>query len=210
MLIYHKIFLDAHSELGLEKIPKGWCVHHINGNHYDNDSENLQLMTLSDHSKWHIAGKKPNLGNHHTDMSKLKMSKAKTGQIGPRLGVKLSCETRQKIRELKLGNTYNRGRKHSDETRQKFSNARKGKPSPNKGNKYSDEIKRKISELRKGKQVKTTQEVIDDVVLNGVNRHDFRAKHNLSDKVFYAIRKAQRLNSNKLTLCDYLQSGCQL
>lgn len=39
--------------LGLTELPKGFCVHHIDFNRYNNDISNLALMTVSAHSKLH-------------------------------------------------------------------------------------------------------------------------------------------------------------
>lgn len=39
--------------LGITEIPKGFCVHHINGDKQDNDPSNLALMSISAHSKLH-------------------------------------------------------------------------------------------------------------------------------------------------------------
>lgn len=41
--------------MGLTCIPKGWCVHHCNENPHDNAFDNLVLMTVGDHNKWHAA-----------------------------------------------------------------------------------------------------------------------------------------------------------
>jgi hypothetical protein len=39
-------------------VPKGYCVHHIDHDMYNNDPSNLQLMTMSDHIRHHHLGKK--------------------------------------------------------------------------------------------------------------------------------------------------------
>jgi hypothetical protein len=39
--------------LGLTEIPKGWCVHHIDGLRTNNNLNNLAFLTTSAHSKLH-------------------------------------------------------------------------------------------------------------------------------------------------------------
>jgi hypothetical protein len=34
-------------------VPKGYCIHHINGDRYDNTLENLAIMTVSEHGRLH-------------------------------------------------------------------------------------------------------------------------------------------------------------
>lgn len=40
--------------LGITEIPQGWCVHHCDENPYNNDIDNLILVTLADHTRIHI------------------------------------------------------------------------------------------------------------------------------------------------------------
>ena len=59
-----RIFIDEHrlimeKHLG-RKLNKNEIVHHINGDKRDNRIENLQVMTLSEHSRMHRTGKKLN------------------------------------------------------------------------------------------------------------------------------------------------------
>jgi hypothetical protein len=39
------------------EIPKNMVIHHINGNSRDNNIDNLKLMSLSEHSRFHMTGK---------------------------------------------------------------------------------------------------------------------------------------------------------
>jgi hypothetical protein len=40
-------------KMGLTEIPKGWCVHHCDENKQNNRFDNLVLMTLTDHVRFH-------------------------------------------------------------------------------------------------------------------------------------------------------------
>lgn len=46
---HHLPFLD----MGLERIPEGWHVHHIDGDPENNDPDNLALVTQAGHRELH-------------------------------------------------------------------------------------------------------------------------------------------------------------
>ena len=94
-LRYHEIFILGHPELGLTTIPKGWVIHHIDFNHKNNELDNLQLMTISDHMKLH---------------SRFNIKgRFKKGHIPANKGISPSKETRDKIsNSLKNSNLINR------------------------------------------------------------------------------------------------------
>ena len=104
-------------------------------------------------------------GRHHSEETKKKLSKLRTGVGNGMYGKKLSEEQKQKISEA------NKGRKHSEETRKKISKANKGKvnsldaqqrtsktlkeffkhnPNPFKGKHHTEESKQKMSKSLKG------------------------------------------------------------
>jgi hypothetical protein len=77
-----------------------YVVHHIDGNHENNDISNLQKMTHSEHTILHKTNSK------HSKQTKEKMSKSR------------------------MGNTNRLGTIHSEATKKKMSLARKGKKFP--------------------------------------------------------------------------------
>ena len=88
--LHRLIFEDFYSKLfGYNyKIPKGYIIHHIDGDKLNNCILNLELMSWSKHNKIHHLGVKRSLdicdkyklirkGKFHSDETKLKMSKSK-------------------------------------------------------------------------------------------------------------------------------------
>ena len=85
----------------------------------------------------------------HTEETKIKMSKAQTGEKHPLYGKKHTEETIRKMREAKLGeNNYWYGKKHTEETKNKMREAHTGEDNPMYGKKHTEEAKRKISKAR--------------------------------------------------------------
>lgn len=123
-----------------------------------------------------------NLGRHHTEETKLKISKnhsrhnkgmklskeraeklhnSRRGKPSWNSGKKLSVEYRKKLSESHKGQVaWNKGIPMSEETKIKCSNSHKGQVAWNKGTKMSDNMKKQISESLKGRVW----------VNNGINR----------------------------------------
>ena len=99
--IYHKIYLQTHPEI--KEISDGYVIHHKDFNHYNNDPDNLELMTRSEHTKLHHTGKilsnetKLKVSNNHADVS---------GKNNPNYGNhnNLSNEHKQKIKDWATNN----------------------------------------------------------------------------------------------------------
>lgn len=52
VFLHHVVYC---SHFKMTEIPRGYCIHHIDHNPYNNDIDNLQLMTLSEHTKLHAS-----------------------------------------------------------------------------------------------------------------------------------------------------------
>lgn len=123
--IYHEIYLKAHPEI--KEIPKGYVIHHKDFNHENNDPDNLEMMTIAEHTKIHHKNKTT------SEETKRKQSEAKKGK-------KYSDETKA------LWSANRKGRKHTEEAKQKMSESRTGK----KKAPHTEETKNKISNSNKG------------------------------------------------------------
>lgn len=58
-------------------IPNGYHIHHIDGNKQNNSIYNLELIEAHKHLSEHNIGHKNNLGKHHTEETKNKISNTK-------------------------------------------------------------------------------------------------------------------------------------
>lgn len=62
------------------KIPKGYVIHHKDGNKVNNDISNLEMIEASKHNKFHMLGKKnPFYGKKLPKKTRIKMSKSHSG-----------------------------------------------------------------------------------------------------------------------------------
>ena len=75
----------------LSSIPKGFYIHHIDGDAYNNDPSNLEMVNGSLHSSLHMKGKpkslvtkqkisKAMIGNHNRDTIESRLKAKKTKQ----------------------------------------------------------------------------------------------------------------------------------
>lgn len=71
-------------------IPKGYDIHHIDGNKQNNSIYNLELVEHKKHLSEHKKGNKNWQGKHHSNETKNKISKINKGRI-------VSEETKRKI-----------------------------------------------------------------------------------------------------------------
>ena len=90
----HKLIWETFYKI---KVPKNYVIHHKNKNKTDNCILNLQLMSQSEHSKYH------NIGNKLSKETKQKMSKKRQGCNNSFYGKKHSIKS--KIKMSKSNNT---------------------------------------------------------------------------------------------------------
>lgn len=74
-------------------VPKGYTIHHLNGDKKDNRIQNLQCVETRLHSRFHSKGRV------HTKETKRKISQTKKGY-------KHTDETKKKLSDLKKGKTW--------------------------------------------------------------------------------------------------------
>jgi len=125
----HNIFLRLHRyiyEMHYGEIPKGYEIHHKDGNKLNNNIDNLEILTKSEHTKLHMAGR--TLSEKH----KQKISESGKKRI-------FSEETKEKMR---IAQRKVIRKKHSEETKQKMSEAWK-----KRSHEVSEETRQKLREV---------------------------------------------------------------
>ena len=130
---------EAKKKYGIENFEKEILEFDIPNVGLANDFEQMYILfeRAKGKAEYNIApGGLGHIG-HHSEETKKKMSKTRTGR-------KYSEEHRRHISESL------KGRVVSEETRKKISGKNKGQPAWNKGKKMSEEQKRKLSEAHKG------------------------------------------------------------
>lgn len=112
-------------------------THHIDGNHDNDDPENLMEVHFGCHSRLHGRKGLFILGKKFSSKHKKQISIANSGKNNPMFGKHHSEEAKRRISKA------NTGRKRSKESRDKQSKSLRGR-------RFSEEHKRKISEARTG------------------------------------------------------------
>lgn len=122
-------------------VPKGFVIHHIDGDKLNDRLDNLMMLTVSGHGRIH----------HQKINVKLKglKSKSKKGENNPRFGKKCKwynngVKSIFVFENQEIPNGFKPGRLYvtSEETKQKQRNIKKGK-------KHTEETKKKMSESAK-------------------------------------------------------------
>jgi len=116
-----------------EQLCEGYDIHHKDFDELNDNLDNLQRLTRSEHTRLH------NIGKTHSEFTKKRLSISKIGKNNPMFGKPVSEETRKKISIANTGkNNPFYGKHHTEETKQKLSLLKNGMH-------HSEEAKRKIS-----------------------------------------------------------------
>jgi hypothetical protein len=125
-IVYQNYYLDG------KEIPEGYEIHHKDGNHENDNIDNLEMLIKGEHRRLH------RLGKVNSEKTRKKISEALKGKP-------LSLETRKKLSES------HKGKKFSDETKMRMSRARKGISRPDISGEKSGRAKlseEKVKEIR--------------------------------------------------------------
>jgi hypothetical protein len=129
-------------------------------------------------------------GKHHTERTKDKMQKAKTGENNPMFGKHFT---------------------HSSEAKEKISNMKKGINNPNYGKHLSQEEKEHLKVVNTGK--KHTKETIEKISLSRIGKLNPRAKKIMcmeTNELFYSIADAVRkysISKHKIIKCCQVENN---
>lgn len=144
---HQRAYIKYFGAIPLDSNGNLYDVHHKDGNHFNNNSDNLEALPRAEHTRLHMKGKKFPNRKPMSIIAKKKASIKLKGRIPWNKGIKLSDEHKQNIANGQVGRTSGmKGKKHSKETIDKM----KGRIPPNKGIPMSDERKKAQSIERKG------------------------------------------------------------
>jgi len=135
---YRKIWENTNGPIPKDDFGRSLEIHHIDGNHHNNDLSNLKLVTIDEHYQIHF--NQSDYGACNKILLRMKLSpgelskrisesnKLRTGNKNPFFGKKHSTETVDIIRKKLTGQT--RGPR-SKKVKSLISNALKNKPKSN-------------------------------------------------------------------------------
>lgn len=120
MSIYRKIWQDHHNQ----SIPKGWHIHHIDGNHENNHPDNLMCVSPYVHWCIHLLQ-----GDPVAESGKFISNAGKAGKLGgaKNLGKKRNDKQREKMRERMRTNNPFKDKSHTEETKKLIGEKNRGK-----------------------------------------------------------------------------------
>ena len=146
-------------------------LHHIDGNHDNNDLKNLMYVHFGCHARLHHKGShhseehrrkisESSKGRHHSEETRRKIGLASkdrmTGDKNPMFGKHHSEESKKKMSES------SKGRHHSEETKRKISESMKGRSQPRR---TPEQIARNVLSRKIGKE--TYAEIENDLIWSG-------------------------------------------
>jgi hypothetical protein len=177
---YRKIW----EEYNGKKIPKGYHIHHIDGNHSNNDPNNLICCSPQEHWNIHFQQGDP-VAINGKFIQGANIAGRKGGAAGK--GKPISKDHRVKLSESmkacykRKGVSWNKGRKHTEEAKNKISEGTKGEMNPMFGRNHSDESKKMMSE-----SIKKSFETGERIPHPTVHNEETKRKISQGRKAYYA------------------------
>jgi hypothetical protein len=141
---YRKIWIKHHGPIPVDSEGRSYEIHHIDGNHKNNDINNLLCVPIHMHYQIHLEqgeywaanliANKINMPTHKgfkmppfSEETKKKMSDAKIGFKPWNTGISLKDLYTKEERKKKFGHKKNRGRVHTEEAVKNMSEAQQGR-----------------------------------------------------------------------------------
>lgn len=197
---YRKIWEDAYGCIPIDEQGRKYEIHHIDGDHTNNELSNLMCITIEEHYDIHY--KQGDYGACHLIAKRLKISpnelsnliselnKKRIGDKNPFYGKKHSEKTKKLISEINSGENHPFYGKKRPEFAKKVSQALKGR-------KKSEEHKRALSESRKGKANKKYKYIMskDNIEFEIINLKEYCRNYDLP---YLKIRIGIEYNGYKL------------
>lgn len=138
---YRKIYERYHGSIPKDNKGRSFEIHHIDGNHDNNDITNLMAVSIEEHYKIHK--EQGDLGACWLMSPRLELDAQEMSLLGREMALRSLPRSEDWKRKQRESQKKRIRKPHSEETKLKISKANLGKISSNKGIPMSEENKQK-------------------------------------------------------------------